>query len=917
LGVPRKRAVKSEASRAASGDKYKMIFDSINDGVFIHDPDTGAILEANRKVTEMYGYTPDEIRAITIEDLSSGTAPYTQEGAIGKIRAAVEQGGLLFEWHCRDKAGRLFWVEVNFKPMALNGKLRVVATVRNITRRKKAEDTLRESEERYRAVFENTAEGIIITDPTGPGRVLSVNGAACDMFGYTREEFLGLDRESLVTTDGPDAGVLMEQGEKTGRATALLVYKRKDGSRFLGDMSSTIFRDSAGNLRAVSIVRDVTDRRRAEEVLRTSEERYRTLYNSMSQGVMEFDGNGSFVSANRTARDILGLDFSGMEGMQLQEMLGKSLDDSDKMKTANKAGELAFIHTQLTGKAMKSRKARVMNARTGEYRWVLMDSFPMFGPGNAAPSSVFLIFSDVTELMKTQEELEMAKIELESRVKIRAMDLKNTNQKLEEQKELLQTIIDHIPVIVTLCDSHGKIRLVNKEFEKLTGWSLNEKNAREVAAGCFPDLPYRREIVDIIATAKPGWHEFDVTTRSGNTLRILWASVRLSEGHIGIGIDITERKKMQEDLLRLAAAVDQTGEAVVLRSPEGMVEYVNPAFERISGYSRDEVVGRKAGSPADYFAGHDIGEILGRVAKEGKPWAGRQTRKRKTGETICVDVFISPVRDAAGRIINLISLIRDVTQEVRMQQQLAQVQRMDAIGNLAGGIAHDLKNILTPILMNTEMALEDVGESSPARPALEDALSAAKLGRDLVQQILTFSRRVPHQKAPVDIPEVIRDTVRFLRSTLPSTIEIRNELKDDRVMAYADPTQIKQVLINLGTNAGHAMKDPGGILDVSESTAVLNEQEAARISPDLAPGPYVLVEVQDTGQGMDEDTIKHIFEPFFTTKKGEGLGLGLAVAHGIVKEHQGAITVKSNRGEGTTFTVFLPVLGEKPDKGLS
>jgi signal transduction histidine kinase len=219
--------------------------------------------------------------------------------------------------------------------------------------------------------------------------------------------------------------------------------------------------------------------------------------------------------------------------------------------------------------------------------------------------------------------------------------------------------------------------------------------------------------------------------------------------------------------------------------------------------------------------------------------------------------------------------------------------------------------------MNTEMALEDVGESSPARPALEDALSAAKLGRDLVQQILTFSRRVPHQKAPVDIPEVIRDTVRFLRSTLPSTIEIRNELKDDRVMAYADPTQIKQVLINLGTNAGHAMKDPGGILDVSESTAVLNEQEAARISPDLAPGPYVLVEVQDTGQGMDEDTIKHIFEPFFTTKKGEGLGLGLAVAHGIVKEHQGAITVKSNRGEGTTFTVFLPVLGEKPDKGLS
>lgn len=250
---------------------------------------------------------------------------------------------------------------------------------------------------------------------------------------------------------------------------------------------------------------------------------------------------------------------------------------------------------------------------------------------------------------------------------------------------------------------------------------------------------------------------------------------------------------------------------------------------------------------------------------------------------------------------------RTQEEKERLKAKLAQTQKMEAIGSLAGGIAHDLKNILTPILINTEIALEDLGNHS-ARQALEEALDAAKLGRDLVQQILTFSRQGPKKKVPVNVPKVIRDTLGFLRSTLPSTIDIHDEIEDKCIVAYADPTQIKQVLINLGTNAGHAMRDQGGILEVTESKKILDEDEAARISPELAPGPYIQVEVQDTGQGMDEQTMEHIFEPFFTTKKGEGTGMGLAVVHGIVKEHQGAITVRSRPGEGSLFTVLLPIL---------
>jgi PAS domain S-box-containing protein len=385
---------------------------------------------------------------------------------------------------------------------------------------------------------------------------------------------------------------------------------------------------------------------------------------------------------------------------------------------------------------------------------------------------------------------------------------------------------------------------------------------------------------------------------------------------MGIGIDISARRKMEQDLLRLATAVQQSGEGIIVASVDGVIEYVNPAFESISGYGLDELAGRKAHALDDYFNGYSLEEILTRTVLEGMTWTGRQQRKRKSGEIIDVDLSVSPVRDESGRITHFVSVVRDITRETRLQKQLALSQRMEAIGSLAGGIAHDLKNILTPILINTEIALEDMGEDSPSYPVLEEVLAAARLGRDLVQQILTFSRRAPQKKTPVNIPAVVRETLSVLRSTLPSTIEIRDELSDDRVMTYADATQIKQVLINLGSNAGYAMREAGGVLDVRETSMVLDEQTALQVSPDLKAGHYVQISVHDTGYGMDEGTMEHIFEPFFTTKKGEGTGMGLAVAHGIVKEHQGAITVKSTPGQGSTFTVMLPELEDGKEEDV-
>ena len=280
-----------------------------------------------------------------------------------------------------------------------------------------------------------------------------------------------------------------------------------------------------------------------------------------------------------------------------------------------------------------------------------------------------------------------------------------------------------------------------------------------------------------------------------------------------------------------------------------------------------------------------------------------------------MNLNVSPIRDDAGNIINYVAIVHDITREAMLHEQLAEIQKMEAIGTLAGGIAHDLKNIFTPIVLNTETALLDLGADHPIRPMLQETLQAALLGSDLVKQIVTFSRRQNHEKHPIMISSILSEAMAFLRSALPSTIDIRCRITAERTLVMADPVQIKQVLINLGDNAGYAMREKGGQLDVSMSRITLTENKAEQISLDLAPGAYVRILVRDTGQGIDQTVVKHIFEPFFTTKnKTEGTGMGLAIAQGLIRDHHGALTVWSKPGKGATFSILLPVLKRKDAK---
>ncbi|MBU0985982.1 MAG: response regulator, partial [Proteobacteria bacterium] len=250
---------------------------------------------------------------------------------------------------------------------------------------------------------------------------------------------------------------------------------------------------------------------------------------------------------------------------------------------------------------------------------------------------------------------------------------------------------------------------------------------------------------------------------------------------------------------------------------------------------------------------------------------------------------------------------RDITREVRLENQLRQTQKMEAIGTLAGGIAHDFNNILSAVIGYTEIALQDAQASSELQKNLQQVLKAGGRAKDLVKQILAFSRQSELESKPVKVKSIIREALKLLRASLPSTIEIRQNLQSNSAV-MADSTQIHQILMNLCTNAAQAMQEKGGILDVTLTEVQLDNEFAAQY-PEIAPGTFIKLTVADTGHGIFPETQDRIFDPFFTTRgKSEGTGMGLSVVHGIVQGYKGAITVTSDPGKGSIFTIFLPVI---------
>jgi PAS domain S-box-containing protein len=385
-------------------------------------------------------------------------------------------------------------------------------------------------------------------------------------------------------------------------------------------------------------------------------------------------------------------------------------------------------------------------------------------------------------------------------------------------------------------------------------------------------------------------------------------AAKLAASYRNLQENLEKIERSREELARLATAIEQAAEGVIVGDIEWVIQYVNPAFQRMTGYSRSEIIGRHArvlkGDKHEQAFHRKIRDTL----SQGQMWSGRMTNRRKDGSLYEVEVTASPVRDDSGNVINYVGIHRDTTHEMKLERELRQAQKMEAIGRLAGGIAHDFNNVLMGIIGYTEMALYKTPVGDPIRYYLQRVLDGSSRASDLVKQILTFSRQTEQELKPVHIAPTISEGLKLLRSTLPSTIEIHQDIAipPEEGVVLADPTQIHQVLMNLCTNSAHAMRAKGGILNVMLSAMQADAQIVSQHS-NLTEGPYVCLTVSDTGHGMDTAVMERIFDPYFTTKKiGEGTGMGLAVVQGIVKSYGGVISVSSEPGKGTTFHVFLP-----------
>ncbi|MBI5556688.1 MAG: response regulator [Deltaproteobacteria bacterium] len=368
--------------------------------------------------------------------------------------------------------------------------------------------------------------------------------------------------------------------------------------------------------------------------------------------------------------------------------------------------------------------------------------------------------------------------------------------------------------------------------------------------------------------------------------------------------EIAERIKAEEEWER---TFDSIEEVITIHDQEMTIIRANRAAGLLFGLEPHALLGRKC---HEIFRGEQqpcpgCPELL--TKSDLKPHCV-EIRHDTIKKTFSVSSF--PVLNEHGGLHSFVHIAKDITEQSLLQEQLRQAQKMEAIGTLAGGIAHDFNNILTPIIGYTELSLAKIGVSHPVAHDLAQILQASQRAKELVKQILTFSRQSSQERKPLQIHHLVKEVIKLLRASLPSSIEIRQNIAEDGGSILADPTQIHQILMNLCTNAYQAMRqNSSGLLGIRLSGVTFTEADARATVLHLAPGPYVLLEVSDTGCGMDPATRDKIFEPYFTTKpKGEGTGMGLAVVHGIVTSCGGHVSAYSEPGRGTAFHVYLPAI---------
>ena len=508
---------------------------------------------------------------------------------------------------------------------------------------------------------------------------------------------------------------------------------------------------------------------------------------------------------------------------------------------------------------------------------------------------------------------------------------------------LSRTLLEAVPDAIVAVNHDGVILQVNSQTEGLFGYTREELIGQRIEI-LVPDRQreaHRHHFSRFTQTPKTrrmgAGLELKGRRRDGSEfpVEISLSPVATDRGTVVLSAirDVSDRKRIEEELVRaneelsrrkdrqlweyqnrLALVVDSSQDAIIGKNLDGIITNWNKGAERIYGYKAEEVVGRSITLLAPPDRNEEIPQIIEDIRQGRQVEHFETVRVTKEGRHLNVSISVSPIRDSAGDIVGASTIARDVTAQKKTEEQLRQGQKMEAVGRLAGGVAHDFNNILGIITSCTELLRPHLG-SDPLSVELAGYIrDACKRGSSLTRQLLAFSRRQPVQPRVFELNERLQDVSKLLRPLMGDDVKVVFLPRSESAFVDADPGQIDQIVLNLAVNSRDAMQN-GGKFVIETDTADF-DQGFARQHPPMQPGRYVMLAVSDNGSGMDEATRSRIFEPFFTTKEvGKGTGLGLATVYGIVKQSGGHIWVYSELGRGTTFKIFLPSAEEKAGMG--
>ena len=912
----------ANAQLRASEERFRLLFEYAPDAYYLHDLE-GRFVDENKAAEELCGYSRAEAIGKSFFELNLLTPEGITKalGALARNAQGLPAGP--DEYRVRNKNGTQAFVEIRTYPVQILGRMLVLGIARDITQRKEAETELRTSEERLRAVWENSSDGMRLVD--AGGRVISVNEAYCQMVKLPRERLVG--ELFTVACDDQEASEMLETFRQhfvnqTTMNRAISRVRLWNSESLDLEISSSFINLAGGPKLALCICRDVTERNRLamqRETLSQLGHRLSAAKSAREAGQIIIDAADKLLGWDACTFDL----YSAAED-RLCTIL--NVDTVRGQRTEMPSTYDRTAPSPLARKVLALGGQLVLKTRPEQ----MLPDAVAFGHCSQPSASILLVpirdenqsvglLSIHSYRSKAYDQRGLETLQILADHCAGALARIHAHEALENTRRRLDHVLRESPAVIYTLKIERDRRMpvwISNYVQELLGFTAEE--------ACHPDwwsaqvhpedLPQVAESFVALQERKRIVREYRIRRKDGNyrwvrdEQRLVCKPDGTASEILGSWVDITEGKALEEVQKRLATAAEQSAESILITDVRGEILYANPAFERVSGYSRSEVLGKNPRILKSDKHDAEFYRAMWNTLTRGEVWQGHIFNKRKDGSIYEESATITPVRDADKRIVNFVAVKRDVTHERQLESQLRQAQKMEAIGQLAGGVAHDFNNLLLVMRGNAELLMMDAdGLPEPFTEGLKQITSAAERAASLTRQLLAFSRKQVMQDQPLVLNEVIANLTKMLKRIIGEHIDLQCHYGAGLPHVLADPGMVEQVLVNLVINARDAMPE-GGQLHVATEQIDIDESYS-RVNPESRAGRFVCLSVRDNGSGIAPENLPRIFEPFFTTKQaGKGTGLGLATVYGIVKQHRGWIEVFSEAGAGSTFKVFFPAV---------